>query len=463
MRSRADNDNSTPRDGEEKASLESALGFQSLSGLFQEAPKPRYSRPKMREKGKVDFVEVGRSAQAEERANTAPSSSFAQRKMDDDYFQAAEVPSTRAVSSKDEKQQGYRLKFKQIREPHTPGFPGSRTERESSEGRPNLPHKRIDLRHPNPFAIGKRDVRSFDAKDRDDEEAAWGLRESNSDGMTDVDQTHGLARKVADAHEGSSGSDSRTLLAQDAMIRTQTIGSSSQPSRSPKKTKVVKESRAGATPRQMEGVDSASPPTESRLTHLTASGEAHMVDVGAKQATRRVAVAISHVAFSRPAPFQLIFENSNKKGDVLGVARIAGIMAAKRTADLIPLCHPVPITKVEVNVQLVPSSQLPKTLGHRGHNHHGLVTIETVVETSGPTGVEMEALTAASGAALTVYDMCKAVDRSASVQDVRVMYKSGGRSGVHVDAAWANVKGKEWFATRSLELPQKVQEGLGPG
>ena len=150
------------------------------------------------------------------------------------------------------------------------------------------------------------------------------------------------------------------------------------------------------------------------LTHFDAEGHAHMVDVSAKPATDRVAVAEACVVM-QPETLALITEGRAKKGDVLGVARLAGIMAAKRTADLIPLCHPLAITKVTVD--LVADAGLPG------------VRITALVKTNGATGVEMEALTAASVAALTVYDMLKAAERSMSIEGVRVVLKDGGKSG----------------------------------
>jgi len=151
----------------------------------------------------------------------------------------------------------------------------------------------------------------------------------------------------------------------------------------------------------------------SGLTHFDASGQAAMVDVGAKPETERTATARARITM-RPATLDLIRSGGAKKGDVLGVARLAGIMAAKRTADLIPLCHPLPITAVAVD--LVPDGA-------------DAVEITATVRTTGRTGVEMEALTAASVAALTVYDMCKAVDRGMRVDGLRVVAKSGGKSG----------------------------------
>jgi cyclic pyranopterin phosphate synthase len=155
-------------------------------------------------------------------------------------------------------------------------------------------------------------------------------------------------------------------------------------------------------------------PTKPALTHLDAQGAARMVDVSDKAVTDREAVAEGRVAMARET-LDLILSGNAKKGDVLGAARLAGIMAAKRTHELIPLCHPLMLSKVEV--ALVPEPDLP-----------GLV-ITARVKTSGQTGVEMEALTAVSVAALTVYDMAKAVDRAMRIEGVRLVEKSGGRSG----------------------------------
>ena len=150
------------------------------------------------------------------------------------------------------------------------------------------------------------------------------------------------------------------------------------------------------------------------LTHFDAKGDAHMVDVSDKPVTARIATAETHITMQRET-FDLICEGRAKKGDVMGVARLAGIMGAKRTADLIPLCHPLPITSVAVD--LVPDAELP-----------GL-RITATVKTTGQTGVEMEALTAASVTALTVYDMAKAVDRGMEIGGLRVTLKDGGKSG----------------------------------
>jgi cyclic pyranopterin phosphate synthase len=156
------------------------------------------------------------------------------------------------------------------------------------------------------------------------------------------------------------------------------------------------------------------PPTKAHLTHLNAQGEAHMVDVGAKADTEREAIARGSVVME-PATLQLIMDGATPKGDVLATARIAGIMAAKRTSDLIPLCHPLMLT--HVGVEITPDEA------------NSALLIEATVRTTGKTGVEMEALTAVSVAALTIYDMCKAVDRAMRIGDIRLAQKHGGKSG----------------------------------
>lgn len=150
------------------------------------------------------------------------------------------------------------------------------------------------------------------------------------------------------------------------------------------------------------------------LTHFDSKGDAHMVDVSDKAVTSRIATAEAHIRMAQ-ATFDIISEGRAKKGDVLGVARLAGIMGAKKTSELIPLCHPLPITKVSVELTLDPD--LPG------------VQIMATVKTTGQTGVEMEALTAASTAALTVYDMSKAVDKAMEIGGLRVTLKDGGKSG----------------------------------
>ncbi|KAK4044620.1 hypothetical protein C8A01DRAFT_42529 [Parachaetomium inaequale] len=165
-------------------------------------------------------------------------------------------------------------------------------------------------------------------------------------------------------------------------------------------------------------------PHQPKLTHLTPSGAAHMVSISDKSPTKRVAQAKCTVRFSSPLALALVRANQVKKGDVLGVARVAGLMAAKRTPDLIPLCHPVALTHAEV--ELVPSSGD----GTQGKDE---IEITATVSCEGKTGVEMEALTAAGAAALTVYDMCKAVDKGMVIEGLRVVLKEGGKSGRWVE------------------------------
>jgi cyclic pyranopterin phosphate synthase len=159
----------------------------------------------------------------------------------------------------------------------------------------------------------------------------------------------------------------------------------------------------------MKRTDSSSP-----LTHFDVAGQAHMVDVGEKAETRRVARAAGCIVM-QPETLALIQEGNAKKGDVLGIARIAAIQASKRTAELIPLCHPLALTRVAVEFQVDAA--------------HQRIVCEVTAETFGRTGVEMEALTATSAGLLTIYDMCKAVDRGMRIENLRLIEKSGGKSG----------------------------------
>ena len=153
----------------------------------------------------------------------------------------------------------------------------------------------------------------------------------------------------------------------------------------------------------------------AEFTHFDSDGNAHMVDVGNKPATNRFAIVKGHVKMA-PSTLQMIIDGTAKKGDVLGVARLAGIMGAKHTATLIPLCHPMGLDHVSIDMQ--PDDKLPG------------ISITATCSVTGPTGVEMEAMTAVSTAALTIYDMCKAVDRGMEIGAIRLTHKSGGKSGV---------------------------------
>ncbi len=150
------------------------------------------------------------------------------------------------------------------------------------------------------------------------------------------------------------------------------------------------------------------------LTHFNQSGEAHMIDVGEKAITHRIAVTEGFITML-PETLKLIIEGGHRKGDVLAIARIAGIMASKKTADLIPLCHPLPICHVDIKLS-------PETDNHR-------IRCQTTVKTNGQTGVEIEALNATQITLLTIYDMCKAVDRGMIIQSVKLLEKDGGKSG----------------------------------
>ena len=152
----------------------------------------------------------------------------------------------------------------------------------------------------------------------------------------------------------------------------------------------------------------------SKLTHLNAQGQAHMVDVGNKAATKRIAIASGQISMLATT-LQLITQGEAKKGDVLGIARIAAIQASKRTAELIPLCHPIALTSVKVNFDVLEAESK--------------IQCQVTCETVGPTGVEMEALTAVQVALLTIYDMCKAVDRGMVMGEIKLLEKHGGKSG----------------------------------
>ncbi|RMH05779.1 MAG: cyclic pyranopterin monophosphate synthase MoaC [Nitrospirae bacterium] len=160
----------------------------------------------------------------------------------------------------------------------------------------------------------------------------------------------------------------------------------------------------------------------AELTHFNESGRARMVDVSAKSATERIAVAHARVSM-QPETFACIQQGKIAKGDVLAVAQVAGVMGAKRTPDLIPMCHPLLVTSVNIEFQEHPVPD---------DNGQCAITIQATVKTTGPTGVEMEALTAVSVAALTIYDMCKAVDRGMSIGEIYLISKAGGKSGTYL-------------------------------
>lgn len=161
-------------------------------------------------------------------------------------------------------------------------------------------------------------------------------------------------------------------------------------------------------------------PNQPSLTHFDASGQAHMVDVGAKSETHRIAIATGKISML-PATLTLIQQGNSKKGDVLGIARVAAIQASKKTSDLIPLCHPIGLTRVAVDFEI--------------NTSESSITCSVTTETYGKTGVEMEALTAVSAGLLTIYDMCKAADRGMIIGDIKLLEKHGGKSGDWVSAS----------------------------
>lgn len=209
-------------------------------------------------------------------------------------------------------------------------------------------------------------------------------------------------------------------------------------------------------PKPSSPLPSPSAQTTPHLPHLTSSGSAHMVSISSKSSTPRTAIAVGTVYFSNPTPLSLITANALKKGDVLGVSRVAGIMAAKKCPEIVPLCHPISLTHVGVELRTFnPSpptatdtaattphaSSVPAPPTSADDLAHGGVQIECVVSCTGATGVEMEALTAVMGTALSVVDMCKAVDKYQRIGDVRVVLKEGGKSGVWREEGWRSWQG----------------------
>jgi molybdenum cofactor biosynthesis protein MoaC len=265
-----------------------------------------------------------------------------------------------------------------------------------------------NTRRPNPFGAGATtDVQEPEDENATNSERAWGL---SADDMKTINS---ITEPGAASASGSARPTGKQREAPSAIA---------------------------STPKPGQG---------TQLTHVNSSGAAHMVDVGAKPLTKRVAIAISTVSL-KPTTYQLIVDNKNKKGDALGTARIAGIMAAKRTSDLIPLCHPIAISSVDVDILLQP----PDAVKRQAH-----ARITARVECTGQTGVEMEALTAATAAALTLFDMCKAVDRGMIVSNTRVVYKTGGKSGTWISQHWRNdQQGEDYLQEHGMEIPATTKK-----
>ncbi|KAK1056976.1 hypothetical protein LTR74_014511 [Friedmanniomyces endolithicus] len=434
------------QDGEKASGLASTLGFQSLSGLFQDRtpPQGRYSRPRV-EQQPVTAASAEVPAKAAGTQTQTPGNAG---KVEEGFFQPRTFPGDLSTQTDSPR--------------HSAPSPGSTPTPEPTPLPPEVtalsprssglkvrklvfpePKKERVLTARERAAEKHREATERNSARRDDDgsPSPWASTAGTASPKSNVKTDRfagvwGLSEEDLATVDTFSDPDASTT---PALAPPDTLATPATPSSGARKP------------------DTQSQTLNAKLTHVTSSGEAHMVNIGAKPSTRRVAVAVSFVRFSHSEPFRLIFENSNKKGDVLGVARIAGIMAAKRTADIIPLCHPIAISKVDVEVRLIAPGG-GETRNTRVQNNHGAMQIQATVETVGPTGVEMEALSAVSGAALTVYDMCKAVDRAVRIMDTRVVYKCGGRSGEHVDHTWAALEtvGRPWFVARGLEVPVGV-------
>jgi molybdenum cofactor biosynthesis enzyme len=419
-------------DSKDAAGLE--FGFQSLGSLFPAPPAPgRYSRPRERRAEDAASKELETQVLAAEEQKGSVE--------EKPYFQSASPAETAETNPKEEKAVQTQFNPKEngvsptrtlVRRVHGPEgsvSAGRRRERlpakksQASAKPRTITPARVEHKIPNPFAKTKKVAPSEEAKtDTQPNAKAWGLSQEDQDTIDSISNPSAPLNKSGENEEVAKSAENITVT-----------------------------------------------PAGPRLTHVKSSGEAHMVDVGDKASTKRVAIAVAHIGVKKEVYDQIV-DNSNKKGDVLGIARIAGIMAAKRTADIIPLCHPLAISKAEVDVRLVPF--IPRHHKARHYWSHtcprgALVAIQARVECVGPTGVEMEALMAVQGAALTVFDMCKAVDKTMTIQAARVVYKAGGRSGVSVEQSWKQHVGAESFtasgelkdgADASIKLPVETPE-----
>ena len=407
------------------SSFASAFGFQSLKGLFyQSDPRNRYSRP--RERGPVDSTSTSQSSVAgsgdsvREYYDKPWPSSTASSIGDTSYS----VPSSSGQSDQD------RVSF-------SPGSSNAENVQSVENGDVKISKvPNFGLRITKHVGDADRSLSRLGAR-RMQYARAWNIAGESAGQKSEVEPVIPWGLPQEDSNATDSFAEPSYTLQHERKLD------------SPGRDSASYRALAKDQPQETETKTVANPQT---LTHVNTSGEARMVDVGAKPATKRTAVASARLTFSNPEPFRLIFENTNKKGDVLGLARVAGIMGAKRTSELIPLCHPVPITKVEVDVKLLPPNSDDPMI-NKSIVTNGAVAIEALVECTGSTGVEMEALTAANIAAMTVFDMCKAADRLMRIQESMVVYKSGGKSGLHGYRNWAGFQGREWFADRGLEYP----------
>lgn len=418
-------------DSKDAAGLE--FGFQSLGSLFPAPPAPgRYSRPRERRAedaaSKESETQVPAAEEQKDSVEKKPSFQSASP-AEANEADLKENTTQDKTSSNDVSVRPARTLVRRVHEPEGSVSVGRRRERlpakksQASAKPRTITPARVERKIPNPFAKAKKVDPSEEAKtDTQPNAKAWGLSQEDQDTIDSISDPSAPLNRFDESEE----------LAKSAENITAT-------------------------------------PAGPRLTHVKSSGEAHMVDVGDKASTKRVAIAVAHIGLKKDIYDQIV-DNSNKKGDVLGIARIAGIMAAKRTADIIPLCHPLAISKAEVDVRLVPF--VPRNQKARHYWSHtcprgALVAIQARVECVGPTGVEMEALMAVQGAALTVFDMCKAVDKTMTIQAARVVYKAGGRSGVSVEQSWKQHVGAGSFtaegelkdgADTSIKVPWETPE-----
>ena len=408
------------------SSLASAFGFQSLSGLFSTSTRSRY--------------EPSTDDGDQKRAMTPPVNFVSRTLMQENQDSIAEGVVSRPPSASNEAPCD-------VNSPHAPN--SDSTNLSESESLVRNVHRPKPVRKSS--ALGFTDGQTYSGRQRF-------VRSVPIQFVPPKQVSNPFVRRRRDAKEGPSRERPSDLKQPWGLSveESRTIDSITEPGFSVIEEVDTNIRTSSTLAERTDAVEVVLPSPE--LSHVNRSGEAHMVDVGRKSDSRRVAIAYGAIRFNNPEPFRLIFENSNKKGDVLSVSRIAGVMAAKRTSDLIPLCHPITISKVEVDVKLrAPGVASPL---YRS-NDHGVVTIQVQVEATGPTGVEMEALTATSAAALTVYDMCKAVDREMRIGPIQLVYKCGGKSGLYCNMKWIGEGGRQLLREQQLETPEKSKPGNG--
>lgn len=422
-----------------KDDSDGGFGFQSLGSLFPAPPSPgRYSRPRERRAEEAALKESEeRAPEAQSKDDSAPNGAFFQPVSPSDKIEwkpsgesAAPSVDSSTVLHPDGERPLLRRVITKYQEPSTSvddapvtaprgGRERGPAKRAQTAAKPRAQKPpQVDRKVPKPpaTAVDKSAPSDKAAAEIGPDPKAWGLSQEDQDTIASIAEPSVPLTARAQHVEAKSTKDA-----------------SAAPVKSPKADKDGK-----------------------RLTHVKSSGEAHMVDVGDKPSTKRTAIAVAHIGLTQDVYDQII-ENNNRKGDVLGIARIAGIMAAKRTSDIIPLCHPLAISKAEVDVYLVPSTNPNPDRRHYWYQSRPagqLVAIQARVECVGPTGVEMEALTAVQGAALTIIDMCKAVSKSLTIDGAKVVYKAGGRSGAYCDPQW-----KHHIGLQKVTENEELKEG----